>query len=141
MSQSGHLRRLSGFCAMSAPRLIASLVQSGLDRHWGAVASPILNVHAAACSGYGDGHCFLHYFRLITIADKYRAVKAVEGPIAQLGLPSAYIENEGAFGTRDDPLDRIVVEAEIQGVLKASPNGVAALEYTARCHSDGLLRK
>jgi hypothetical protein len=66
-------------------------------------------VSYAQSSGHGDGHRFFHYFRLITVADKYRAIKAMEGLISQLGLPRAYIKNERAFGMRDDPLDRIVV--------------------------------
>src|SRR5690349_18128626 len=51
-------------------------------------------------------------------------LKPVEGSIAQLRLPRSYIENKAAV--RDGPLDRIVVHAELQGVLKASPNGLAA---------------
>jgi hypothetical protein len=51
------------------------------------------------------------------MGNKYRGVIAVKRSIAQLGLPRSCIENEGALRTRDDPLNRVIVQSHLEGDL------------------------
>ncbi len=68
--------------------------QAGIVSHAKLTRPP---TEAAFLSRCGDSNRLFHDLRLITLADRDRAVIAVERFIAQLGLPLPGIENEVAL--------------------------------------------